>query len=196
VNLIHQRAEVVAVDPLDELHDGVRQQRAIVGVHGRLFRRPAVLWDIVVVELHRELLHLERHDLLVGGDAAQRVRRGLDEGTARRVRREPGRSGGCPRAPRSRRGFGARGVQADGRSLALERCGWSLLEVVAVMAEVAQRGFCDEDVVAGHSRRGLDAGCCVDRISDHREVAPPTPADRADDDAARVDAHSDPEPAA
>src|SRR4051794_35866390 len=90
----------------------------------------------------------------------------------------------------SPRGFtGA--VQTYRRRLALERRGRSLVEGVGVRAERAQGGLRDEDVVAGQTRCGLDAGRGVDRISDDRELAPPTSADRACNDAARVHTHSD-----
>src|SRR5689334_8467624 len=91
---------------------------------------------------------------------------------------------------------GAGGVQADRRGLALQRQGGSRLEALPVRTEGAQRGLGDEDLVAGAPRGGLDAGGGVDRVPDHREVAPAAAADRADHDTAGVHAHSDPQRAA
>ena len=86
-----------------------------------------------------------------------------DGATARRRGVKPGQPAVRTGDPLGALPLGARRVQADGRGLALERHGRSLLEVVAVRAEGAQRGLGDEHVVAGQSRGGLDAGRCVHR---------------------------------
>src|SRR3954471_18839502 len=89
-----------------------------------------------------------------------------------------------------------RGVQPDGRRLALERYGRALLEVVGVSAERAQGGPGDQDVVARDSRGGLDARGGVDGVSDYREVTALSAADGPEHDAARVHAYSDAQRAA
>src|SRR5829696_619733 len=111
------------------------------------------------------------------------------------ARPSPLRSG-CPAALHSRLAVGAWREEADFRSLALERYGRSLLEVVAGRAQGAQRGLGDQDVVAGQSRGGLHAGCRVHWLSDDGEVAPPASTHCADHNQARVHAEPDSQRAA